>query len=461
MNWTLKRRLAVALTLITLANIAVWGILWRRNMMVGDDYINSLRQGSGLYGQPSPTDVLRQALFDYTQWNGRISDAIVKATYAFGPHAWRVIGPLLWTALAATAAYALLGLTRRAGNSSAKPRWQLSAVCYGSTSMVPFVLMACSSYMGPSMLFFYSAVVGYGTAFILLFLALGLLSRAVPPAGYFQWRALLASLLLLPIGVINESVSLIAVSALLALWLLGRFRSLGGLQLLPLLCTSAGFLLFFLSPGRTKRSSSIENSRTGESNVFDLFSRGVESFAATGSWIFASILLCTVLIGVLAFLKTRSLATLTSLAVLVVMSIAGLIPPLYYGLSVGRPYFFSLYLIALMPIAAALSMSSASAKKFQYFTLIAVFLCFSIIGATGAISTLSALRERYAVWQPTEVQLFAAHNSNEPQEILIPGAGAYPDEAWEYYLLPANSQDSLDMYRQWYGVPATTTLGWK
>ncbi len=100
-----RRRLGVGggaaawLAGIWAAHLIYWFVVFRFHLVQGDDYLNA-----GMSGQPGGRTTLAQwwssYWVDYTQVNGRATDALVRALLAPGPWLWPLLAPVLFTLVA-------------------------------------------------------------------------------------------------------------------------------------------------------------------------------------------------------------------------------------------------------------------------------------------------------------------------------------------------------------------------
>lgn len=503
------------------ATFGLWLWLWRYVPISGDDFRASTNGGFGQYGAITLDQWLSAVAYDYTQWNGRISDALVKAQLSLGYGSWRITSPLLLTLVSWVSWLYVRAVAKRSGSGtwSASPSIDLAALVVACA--LPLAMVGSNAFMGPTTFFFNAAVIGYGTGFLLslgvVALLLGPVMTAHGGAGRAVWLVGTSAMACL-LGVVNESASLGLLATLFVLLLLPSFRRIRASVAVVLGAAVVGFTIFFFSPGRMLRQELMEEDqaslliRVGRgfvhllmtspaitiaalltsiaviasfTRVRTLISVLVASVAAVGvlvaflgvwlsysgadlaSWpsLLSSPRRLALVGGVLALACIGYLLTVTHPRIRTVLlittpfAVGAALPSLILGLYTGRPWVFTLWMVVLQALALLLCPLPQKDSRRTFIPAGFLLLAAVVLGVRGAAISNAELSAVNDLRGSSEKMLLEYDTlADPPKKIVFPTRGEYPDDRWARLGL-TSFWDSEEFY-EWYGIPSDLEIVW-
>ena len=223
------------------AHLVYWFVVFRFHLVQGDDYLNA-----AMSGQPGGRTTFAQwwsnYWLDYTQVNGRATDALVRALLAPGPWLWPLLAPVLFTLVAV-----LLWRWAADGVGPGNGGWR-SVLPGAAGASWALIALATLPGIGGDALFWMSSAVSYVvSSAISLFVGLRLAAylRGEPTR---TGQAVATGLAILAAHLLHEVSSFTTAALVASCWFLGG--RVGDRRLVGWTCVSAvGLAVQLLAPG--------------------------------------------------------------------------------------------------------------------------------------------------------------------------------------------------------------------
>lgn len=240
-GWSGGGRAGAWLAGIWAAHLVYWFVVFRFHLVQGDDYLNA-----GRSGQPGGRTTLAQwwsnYWFDYTQVNGRATDALVRALLAPGPWLWPLLAPVVFTLVAV-----LLWRWAADGVGPGSGGWR-SVLPGAAGASWALIAIATLPGIGGDALFWMSSAVSYVVpSAITLFVGLRLAAylRGEPTR---TGQVVATGLAILAAHLLHEISSFTTAALVASCWFLGGRA--GDRRLVGWTCVSAvGLAVQLLAPG--------------------------------------------------------------------------------------------------------------------------------------------------------------------------------------------------------------------